>query len=228
MNDAQTFQIEPPRRASSGKGKLLAGIGIGCVVAGLLCCGLVAGVSWWAVDFVAKMISTNPAEIRAQTEQIASLDIPPRFEPQAMLHIDPPFIEEVGSMVIYGNKASGESLLLGEYRHLDVSNRSPSDVFRDVDTNVNISINGQDRRFDVRDERDADFEEASREQIERPMRSGAARFEIVQGKEKGSKGERIIVYGTFPGHRGSGIFHMSVDAEKSSVEDVKRVIESLE
>ena len=45
---------------------------------------------------------------------------------------------------------------------------------------------------------------------------------------KGTDRERIITYGTFPGHRGGGIFRMSVDAANSSVEDVKGVIESLE
>ena len=229
MNDAETFQIEPPARRSSGKGKLLAGIGIGCVVAGLLCCGLVVGAGWWAVDFVGKMISVDPVAIRAKTEEIASLDIPPRFEPEAMIRIDPPFVDEIGSIVVYENKAADESLLLGEFQHLDVANRPPSDVFRDIDTNVSISVNGQKRQIDVQDdERRADFEETSREQLDRPMRGGTARFEIVQGKMKGTDRERIITYGTFPGHRGGGIFRMSVDAANSSVEDVKGVIESLE
>jgi hypothetical protein len=228
MNDADTFQIEPPARRSSGKGKLLAGIGIGCVVAGLLCCGLVVGAGWWAVELVAQMISVDPAAIRDKTQQIASLEVPARFEPEMMLHIDPPFLDEIGSMVVYENKADNESLLLGEYRDLDVANRPPSDVFRDIDTNVSISINGQKRQIDVQeDERRADFEETSREPLERPMRGGTARFEIVQGKEKGTGRERIIAYGTFPGHRGGGIFRMSVDAANSSVEDVKRIIETL-
>lgn len=229
MNDAETFQIEPAPRQSSGKGKLLLGIGIGCVVAGLLCCGGFVGFGWWAADFVAKMISVDPEEIRAETERIASLQIPPRLEPEAMLRIDPPFVEPIGSMVVYENKADDESLVLGDYRPLEVGNRPPSEVFRDLDTDVSISINGQERQIDVREDgRGPNFEETSRESLQRPMRGGTARFEIVQGKDTATGRERIIAYGTFPGHLGGGIFRMSVDAANSSVEDVKRVIESLE
>src|SRR5688572_12432091 len=41
MSHAETFQIEPPerKRKSSGSSRLLLGMGIGCGIMGLLCCG---------------------------------------------------------------------------------------------------------------------------------------------------------------------------------------------
>jgi hypothetical protein len=223
MNQAETFQIEPPERKSSGSGRLLLGLGIGCGIMALLCCGGAVGLGWWTARIVVNSVSTEPNEVRAATANIAQLDVPERFEPQATLQLDLPIVDDLGSMVVYENEADEETLILGDYRHLNVGNRPPSEVFRQTDADP------LGKRVEVhQDDQDPSFEETSREQLERPMRGGTARFEIIQGKNTDTGEERIIAYGTFPGRRGTGVFMLSASAKNSSVEAVKQVIESLE
>lgn len=227
MPQADTFQIEPPEQKSSGGGKLLLGIGIGCGIVGLLCCGGFAGLGWWTADFFRNAVSTDPAKIATERDRIASVAIPDRLEPQMMFRFDPPFVDEIGTMVLYANEAEEEMLLLGDYRGVPTGG-DPSDVLRELDPNARFQVDDQQRRIDLAPDQDPAFEETSREAVERPVRGGTARFEIIQGTNTETDQERIVVYGTFPGRLGGGIFMMSVSADKSSLEEVKQVIESLE
>jgi hypothetical protein len=229
MSRAETFQIEPPPRQSSGSSRLLLGIGIGCLVMALICGGVVAGAVWWATDFFRNAFSVDPATIRAETARIATLDVPERLQPQILMRIDPPFVDELGRIAIYANEANEEALMLGDIRGLEAGDRSPSEVFREMNREQNFPGDGPQQPAEMpQNENDPNFEETSRESLERPVRGGTARFEIIQGRNKETEQERIIVYGTFPGHLGTGIFMMNVAAENSSLEDVQQVIESLE
>lgn len=70
---------QPPTKGGCSKGCLYGAAGCGCLT--ILMFVVMGVLSWKAVDFVMKGMSTDPAAIRAATQEMADIKPPAGFEP---------------------------------------------------------------------------------------------------------------------------------------------------
>jgi len=211
---------------SSGGSKLLWGLVIGCGAIGVLCCGAAGFVGWFGYATVASAVSENPQDVRQNTEQILSIDIPERFAPQASINVEPPFFGKVAALVVYQDPERDDVVLIGDVK--GVEGQDPEQMFNNQNGDPNAQILSQHEESQADIQKGSDFEETSRETIERTVNGGNARFIVIEGKNTQSDRERVIVYGAFPGKIGGGMFAMNVNKQEGSVEEVKQVINSIE
>src|SRR5262245_58786301 len=80
------------RPGMSGGAKVLLGMGIGCGVLVLLCCGFFGASGWWLVRTAQKSITEDPNTIHILTEEIAKIDIPPSLPPRAAMDLRLPIV----------------------------------------------------------------------------------------------------------------------------------------
>ena len=104
---------ETVRSGMSGGTKVLLGLGIGCGVLVLLCCGVFGVGAFFFGRSVQHAMSEDPATIRSVTDSIVTIEIPPPLEPKMSLDWTMPIVNrKVMTMAIYADKQDHSGLVL--------------------------------------------------------------------------------------------------------------------
>ena len=90
-DESQRFGAEPERTGMKSGTKWLLGLGIGCGVVVLLCCGGIAGIGFFGARFASQSMVEDPAEIVVISNEIATIDVPPDLKPTKALPLKMPF-----------------------------------------------------------------------------------------------------------------------------------------
>ena len=215
--NANWYPPEPPRSGCGGK--LLKGLGCGCLLVVLLCCGGGIGSYFW----IKKSISEDPVRARALTQEIARIDIPASLAPMGSLAMKFPLTAKlVAKGVVYGN-ADARSiadthsiLILGSGALLDAGN--PEQTRFQFQKSFRMQRPGEHA--------DELIDEHS-EQKELTVKGQTTTFVFTEGKDAKTHAKRLEVIGLFPGQEGTAVFFFMGDAEKYPAEKIKALIESI-
>ena len=222
MSDAQRFQVEPPppppRAGMSTAGKILVGCGVGCGVLLLLCCGGIAAVTWFGIEWMKGAVDRDPARIQAMLGGLATIDIPAGLQPKAAIDLTLPIVDRhVLSAAIYTGANDEEVLGVAEF----------SDAFGPVDQKrlrreIDRALNDHHQDADA----DDDFRVDESHNLEIEIRGQPAQFLIQEGATKAGQ-KKIRAMGEFEGHQGTALLFMQVDAEQHNLEQVEQTLRSI-
>ena len=207
---------QPPKKKSS---KLLFGMLIGCGGMMLLCCGGFFGLSFFVGKMMQQAVVENPQEIRARTEKIATIGIPESFEPQVAIDMNFPIVGDLGGLVVYSDEDNNGTILLADISDKVTSGLSTEDW---VATNGKFMVNG------VEMNKDNALESKEIKEIKRTIRGEEVVFTIITGNKKDSEVKRIVGKGTFQGKMGRAFIIISGEVEKLPVEEVEKLLNSIE
>ena len=90
--------------------KVLLGLGIGCGVLVLLCCGGMMLGGYFFGRSMQEAISEDPQQIAAVATSIVDIEVPAPLEPMFSLDFTIPFVNQKAmAMVVYAHKRDGSS-----------------------------------------------------------------------------------------------------------------------
>lgn len=213
MSTSQT-EMNPnwaqPEKQRSGCG--MSCLMIGCGGTLLLCCG----VGTWGFFYVSSLVTEDPAEIAAQRDRIAKIDVPASLEPAMAISLKLPFVDEFGFGVVYVDTEGGSSLILMSL------NRS----FAEDEEGLQDVLQQALRQQDLEQEEDFQVSESHERQF--TVRGQEVTFFFDKGKSTKTGEELILVKGTFEGDSGPVIFLFFGDPEAYDEEAVAEIIESIQ
>lgn len=194
----------PPKKRGMSTGAKVAIILV--VVFGgfaVLCCGGMALTGWW----FSKMVITDPKEVAAKKDQIATIDIPARLKPAFAMDMTVPVAV---TMVIYADDA-GNILSLGtgdddQRANMQRSMEQSLQKQRKSGTQQNMVV--RDTRVKTVTVRGEKFE-----------------FSIQTGTAGAQP--RVRVNGEFPGDNGRVVLMLDADANVVSDADIDKMLESI-
>ncbi len=201
----------------SGSTKVLLGVGIGCGVLALLCCG---GVIIAAVFFgrsFSQATSTEPETIRAVTESIVTIEIPPPLKPVMSLDWTMPVVDrKMMTMAIYADKDDDpESMLFLFQMSEEFVNRGMMKA--QFEQQLRQSGNSEWKEIELEDP----------ETIEVEINGSPAEFTFGRGKVRDSDREAWQAIGDFDGKAGAAMLIMQLDAEDYSEEQARGILNSM-
>jgi hypothetical protein len=208
---------EPERRGMSGTSKVLLGLGIGCGVLVLLCCGALGVGSFALYRFAQKSVIEDPARIEEIQDEIVSIQIPEAFQPKLAIDARMPFTGEMlmrGVVYTVPDEEKGV-MLLGEV------NGKYAGSTDDLERQLKESMSGQQHR-----DRD-DFEVLESEKLETKIHDEDAEFQIAKGKKRKSKKEFWEATGRFRGDGGPALLFLRAATADFTKEQVLEVIKSM-
>jgi len=210
----------PPKPGMSASMKLILGLGVGCGVVVVLCCGGLFISGFLLQAQLAKMISDDPETVVATTQKIAQIDIPDDLEPAFSADIKLPVVGSVASCVAYEDKdnQSGDLVLIALGESLGAGNQA--EFQRQIQQSLEEAGMGQ------QDEEDLEIDQSYEKEI--TVRGQPVTFRFVKGKSKDSEAERIMVTGVFAGRSGPTTFLFGGDAKKYDDNTIVKMIESIE
>jgi len=107
---------EHVRPGMSGTTKVLLGMGIGCGVLVLLCCGFFGASTFWLVRAAQHALTEDPNEIRRLTDEIVAIKIPDSLPPKAGMDLSVPIVgSKFMTWVAYGAKNDRNGLFLAQF-----------------------------------------------------------------------------------------------------------------
>ena len=205
---------EAPRPGMSGSTKLLLGLGIGCGVLVLLCCGGFVGMSYYFGKSLQNAVTKDPAKIREITDKIVTIAIPESLPPVLAMEfvvplVNMPFI----TWVQYGEEHGENMLGLAQFNE-QLDERQMRSQWQQ-----SMQQNGQ-RGYD---EIDVEMSET----VEQEVNGQPASFNVAQGHDRNSKAEVWQVSGTFHGKGGPALLHIKVSAEEFTKDQVLDILKSM-
>lgn len=226
MSQDDIFQVEPPRKKSSGSNKLLIGLAIGCGGMMLLCCGGIAVLGWFGHKMAKEMISQDPVVVVEKTREITDVDIPDGFTPMMSMDMKVPFTgQRLIIMTTYVDKESQSNSLVfmqGDEKMGGVNSRQQFEM------QMRQSIDqqgqqGQQRRENLIVQESEGFVHEVRG-VETTFQIATAK-ESKTGEESGK--EYWQVSGAFKGKSGPAFVFLTVEKEKMTREEIEAFIESI-
>lgn len=211
----------PPSR--DGAGRILVGLGIGCLVMVLVCGGLtvtlVALLVPWAETAIQQLTekfgegwSDDPLRVREVADLIAPIELPAAFEPQVCYMIERPAGGAPWvAIAIYAETAGDGMLVLGS---LELLSQDPAAIEQHL----------QEWLDDGRLSR-VDWEDA--QQIELRVRDAPARFYLVRGSTDRYSREYWQAVGTFQGTASPACLLLRVPTDEYDHDQVLDLIHSI-
>jgi hypothetical protein len=199
---------EPAPQGMSGTSKVLLGLGIGCGLVLLLCCGGFAGLTFYWYNLAKNATSTDPATIRRVTDEIVSIMIPETLKPEMSMDMKIPFNQGAMQAVVYRNEAAGATLTLTQFTNEALSN----------DPNFKTQF-----ETGMSKHKQQSIAISKSEQFETTINGQKAIFTISQGTAPGMADELWQVTGDFQGKGGPAILTLeakSTDFTKDQVLDI--------
>jgi len=207
------FDPPPEKQGMSGGCKILLVLGIVGGVFCLICCG---GFGVMMYQF-ANMFSTDPNVVRSTTDEIAEIEIPADFQPEASMDMSFPFMGKLATMVIYTKKPDNGAVMLMAFG--DAVSQGDRENFR---RQMNQSMQQQGVQSE---EHNIQIEESNTKEF--TIRGKPASFVFARGVNQ-DNGKRVLqVTGTFEGKTGPTMLMIVVDADQYTEEDVEKVIKSI-
>lgn len=225
MSQPNTFENDqpmvPPAQQQGGSGKFWLGLGLGCGVVILLCCGGFAAFSFVSMRALSKGFSDDPQIAQERVDQIAEITLPAEFRPQSSFEFVIPFQNRKAlSWVAYTAPAArgGESVIvLGQfYAQLAAETRDQ------LMEQIHASIREQQKAHEH-----VTIDEEKTFTREFTIRDQPAEFLFQEGVGHESEQRYRIVVGQFAGKAGTALLYMQVDPEELSDDQVVEIIESI-
>ena len=220
MSQDEVFEIEPVRQGMSDSNKVLVGLGIGCGIVLLLCCGGLVGTGFFVTQWAEESFSDDPAVVVQTTAEITDVEIPQGFEPAVSVDMKIPFSDQrFMTMVMYGQEDEDQGMLvLAQFNEelFDEANREQmaEQVMRSIEEQGQFQEN-------------ITLDEEGTEEIRRTIREQPAEFVIARGKDEESDVEFWYVTGTFEGKGGPVFIIFVAPTDKVSREEIMQLIESI-
>lgn len=214
----QSTYGQPIEEKPRGRSKLLLGILIGCGGMILLCCGGGIGLVFFIFHWANETVENDPVTIRNRGSAIATLDIPAAMEPKVAIHVSFPVLGDLANIVVYEDSEREAYLILADVRE-DIADGKSAEEWVD-------EIRRQGHQVSLPNHRDLEISET--ELIQHTVRGTEATFSIQTGQSKENDSRHIIATGNFPGKLGNGFFRMTGKADTLTIDDVKKVIQSIE
>ena len=207
---------ETGRSGMSGGTKVLLGLGIGCGVLVLVCCG---GFGFFAFFFgrsVQQAASEDPATIRRVTASIVTIDIPEALEPKFSLDWTMPIVNrKMMTMAVYADKAQQSSLMVFQFSE-DLGNPEMMKLqFQD-----SLRQSGREEWEEVK------LDES--ETFETEINGSETEFAVGSGRRDNSDEEVWQATGAFDGRGGPAMLFMQLNADDFDKEEVMAILESMQ
>lgn len=186
---------DSPESLPSGTGgakKVLLGLGIGCGLMAVICCGGGLVSMYWLGKSIQQATSKDPAKIREVTEQIATIAIPDKFQPETSLDAKIPVIGGM-QMAVYRDPNTGATLSLIQF--------TSDAVAKDRNLRRQLQSSMEPKYTDLHDKKQQVRPETS-EEFETTLNGEPAKFTIVEGSVAPASGELLQVSGNFRGKGG--------------------------
>ena len=205
---------EAPRAGMSGTSKLLLGMGIGCGVLVIVCCGGTIGSLYWIGKTAQEAVTKDPAKIQELTEQIVSISVPDNLPPQLGMAFVVPIVNfPFMTWVQYGEQDGKNMLGLMQFNPR-FDERQMKSQWRD-----SMRQNGRGGFEDI------DVEHSER--IEQQVNGQDATFTLASGHEPGSDKEVWQVSGSFHGKGGPAILFLKADQSLLTKDQVLDILKSM-
>jgi hypothetical protein len=217
------FQQPPPvnpydspetvRPGMSGAAKVLIGLGIGCGVIVLLCCGGFIFTGFWFTRSIQQAMSEDPATVRNVTDSMVTIDVPAELEPKmSMDHWRIPLVGEI-TMAIYGEPQQSVLALF----QLDTDLGNAEQVKTQFEQSMREAGKGEMREVDLEES----------ETFETEISGEKAEFRLGKGKRRDTADEVWQATGSFEGKGGAAILFMQLNAEEFDKDDALAILKSM-
>jgi hypothetical protein len=218
------FQQPPPvnpydspesvRPGMSSGAKVLLGLGIGCGVLVLLCCGGFGIFIFYFGRSVQRATSEDPTTIRQVTDSIVTIEVPEALEPKFSLDWTMPIVNrKMMAMAVYADKAKRSSLVVFQ-------------ISKDLGNPEMMKSQFQDslRQSGQREWKEVHLEES--ETFNTKINGGDAEFKIGKGKNESGK-EVWQATGAFDGNGGPAMLFMQLAADDFDKDQVMAILKSM-
>jgi hypothetical protein len=199
----------------SGTTKLLLGLGIGCGVVLLVCCGGVGAIMFFG--FRSVKLSESRPDIVALTKTMTDIAIPEGLEPVRSFSMEMPVLGHfIPAFVVYEDKPSASTLVLVQSEGF--RSQPPADIRQMMEQML--------RQQGV----DLPSRELTDEKLgthEATIRGVRVTFTIVEGTDVKTKAARIRATGIFPGKTTTTALLLDTDAAKLGKPAVVKMIDSI-
>ncbi len=215
----------PVKQGMSGGAKVLLGVGIGCGVLVLLCCGGLGIGGYFFGRNLQQAISEEPETIREVTKSIVDIDVPPPLEPKMSLDFTIPFAnKKMMTMAIWTDEASDKAKSKGEQPESVLILFEMAGDFANREA-LKAQFEAQMHQSGRNDWEEVQVE--SSETIEAEINGSPAQFTFGKGKRKRDDKEVWQGMGAFDGKGGPAMLFMQLEAEKFSEEQARGTISSM-
>jgi hypothetical protein len=205
--------------------KVLLGLGIGCGVLVLLCCGGMMVGGYFFGRSMQEAISEDPQQVAAVAKSIVDLEVPEPLAPVVSMDFKMPFVDQkIMTMAMFGHK-----------RDAGAKQDEPDSILVLFQMTENIGGNrkAMKAQFEAQMQQSGrkDWEEApleSEEIIEHEVNGSPAQFTFGKGKRNRDGREVWQASGAFDGKGGPAMIFMQLDAENFTEEQARGVIDSMQ
>jgi hypothetical protein len=203
--------------------KVLMGLGIGCGVLVLLCCGGMMVGGYFFGRTMQEAISEDPQQVAAVATSIVEIQVPEPLTPVFSMDFTIPFVNQKAmAMVVYAHKRDGSS----------PKQENPDSVLVLFQMSESFGDRGALKaQFEAQMQQSGrkEWEEVqleNEELIEHEVNGGPAQFTFGKGKRKDDR-EVWQASGAFDGKGGPAMLFMQLDAEDFTEEQARGVIDSM-
>jgi hypothetical protein len=212
----------PPQRPTSGcggcLGKFLIFLGIVFALMLVLCCGGGLYMRSYFIDSV----SQQPAEVQAISDEIISIRVQPPLEPVGGGRFKVPFVgTSMGQGVVYADKGRKCILVLASIGDA-FGPQLKEQLIQSLESGQSQKQSGN------QDDHNEEIKDAKTTDLGPTIHAEKATFKITEGVGAKTGKKKIRVNGKFQGKTGPAVFLLNAEAETLSLEDVKKMIESME
>jgi hypothetical protein len=199
-----------------GGSKVMLGVGIGCGIVLLLCCGV--GVAVYMTFQSAFQIETDPGKAAAIAQSITDLEAPAGFNPQMSMSIKVPFAnKKVMTMSVYTGPNNKGSLIVAEFGE-EMAGNNPEQMRMQMEQSMRQQQQGQGAQK-------LQLEGEPRE-VKTTIRGQESTFTIQKGK--GENGEEFYqVQGSFQGKGGPAFVLGQFPADQIDEEKTEAFVRSI-
>ncbi|HEV7226478.1 MAG TPA: hypothetical protein VGN42_27480 [Pirellulales bacterium] len=196
-----------------GGSKVMLGVGIGCGIVLLLCCG--GGVAMYFVFKDAIKIESNPPAVAAAGQEITAIEVPPEFQPSVAVSVNIPIINKGGTVVVYTDAPHGGGIQLFQIAGNATADEGEQ-IRQQMEQNLRQQGHGSKNLVLTGEPREVNFE----------VRGKPASFTIQKGKSQDNK-EFFEVKGTFEGKGGPAILSGQLPADQIDEEKTEAFVRSI-
>jgi len=209
----------PVKQGMSGGAKVLLGVGIGCGVLALLCCGGLGIGGFFFGRNVQQAMRTEPDAVIAATKKIVAIEIPEPLKPE--MAIDQLWIPFAGtmSMAIWAEKLSDDAPPKSALVLFNLDNKTVTQEMLKAQFEMQMQQSGRQEMKEVSLE--------SSEIIEQEVGGKPAQFTFGKGKQAHDNREVWQATGAFDGEGGAALLFMQLDVQSFSEEQARAIIASM-
>lgn len=201
-----------------GGSKILLGVGIGCGLVLLLCCG--GGVAIFMIGKSAMQIETTPAQVETVAKGITDMDVPAGFEPKMSMNMKVPFVnKKIMTMGIYTGPNEKGMIMIAEFGE-EMAGNNPEQMKLQIENSLR-----QQQQQQGQGAQNLQMEGEPKE-VTVTIRGQESTFTIQRGKAQNEE-EFLQIEGTFTGKEGPAFVIGQLPASEYTEEDAEAFVKSI-